>query len=384
MGLYAEIIDHDEVFHNLDFEAVVVNDYNTSIPEEKEALDRQLYTHYQNTDTIEEAASCECGTVTGMYNLGIVCDTCNSPVQGTTDKPIQSILWLRAPKGVVSLINPAAWMVLEPAMSSKELNVLEYMTNTGYHVDPNTIKSKETKKKALKLIEALRAHGIRRGYNSFIQNFDMIMEILFTQRIVDTNTANRNELWEFIQKYKHRFFPQHIPLPSKVCFVIESTTSGIYIDKPLGAAMNAIQTMASIRSTGYPLKPAVVQNRVAKTIKQLTAFYDEFTKRRLSQKPGMFRRHVLGSRLHLTGRAVITSISDPHMYDELHLPWGMAVQLFKYHIINKLMKMGQTANQALNHVYGSVLKHDSTIERIFDELINKSPYGAPRACFHRN
>lgn len=380
MGIHAEMVDFDQEFHNLDIEAIVVNDYNTSIPEEKEALDRHLYTHYQGTDTIEEAASCDCGATTKVYNIGVRCSVCNTAVQSTTDRPIESMLWIRAPEGVQALFSPAAWMVLEPSMRVKEFNFLEYLTNTDYRFDLARITSKDTIRKVNRLL----ANKIPRGWNNFVKHFDTIMEFLFNSSIVDSAKANKKELWSFIQENKHTFFPKHLPIPSKICFVVESTTSGVYIDNPLGSAMDAVLTIASIKST--PVKPtsAMVQNRVAKTVRELTRFYSDYTRTRLAKKPGMFRRHIFGSRLHFSGRAVIVSISDPHMGHELHIPWGMATQLFKYHLINKLLKRGYGANEALDFVYSNVLKYHPLMDELFKELIAEAPGNGPTCVFQRN
>lgn len=380
MGVHTEMVDFDEEFMQLDIEPIVVNNYNTSIPEEKEALDRHLFTHYQGTDVIEEAASCDCGHTTKVYNIGVVCDVCNTTVQSTTDRPIESMLWIKAPEGVKALISPEAWMVLEPAMRVREFNILEFLTNTDYRYDINRINSKETRRKINKLL----ANKIPRGWNNFIEKFDEIMEFLFNASVIDSNKTNKKELWRFVQENKHRFFPQHLPIPSKICFVVESTTSGVYIDKPLGLAMDAVLTIASIRSSPVPYKPAVIQNRVAKSVRELTKFYYEYTRSRLAKKPGMFRRHVFGSRLHFSGRAVITSISDPHVGDELHIPWGMATQLFKYHLANKLLKRGYSANGALEFIYTNVLKYNPILDELFQELIQEAPDGGPSCVFQRN
>jgi len=79
---------------------------------------------------------------------------------------------------------------------------------------------------------------------------------------------------------------------------------------------------------------------------------------------------------------VITSISTPHRYDDLHLPWGLTVQLLKYHIINKLNrrinpKTGRvyTAVEALNFVYDNVLRYDAEMDAILKELIAESNGG---------
>ena len=380
MGIHAEMVNFDEEFAGLDIEAVVVNDFNTSIPEEKEALDRHLYTHYQGTDTIEESASCDCGSTTRVYNIGVRCTLCGTKVQSTTDRPVESMLWIRAPQGVLGLFSPEAWMVLEPAMRTKEFSFLEYLTNTDYRFDLEKIASKDTVRKINKLL----ANKIPRGWNNWVRHFDTTVEFLFNASIIDSTKVNKKELWAYIQENKHTFFPKHLPIPSRICFVVESTTSGVYIDNPLGSAMDAVLTIASIKST--PVKPtaAMVQNRVAKTIRELTRFYSEYTRTRLAKKPGMFRRHVFGSRLHFSGRAVITSISDPHLGHELHIPWGMATQLFKYHLINKLLKRGYDANEALAFVYSCVLQYHPVMDELFKELISEAEGMGPACVFQRN
>lgn len=382
MGVYARLVDFDEIFNNLDLTPIVVNDFNTSDKDERDALDQHLYTHY-HSDTIEESARCDCNKITGVYEMGVVCPVCNTPVQGTTDKPIESILWIRAPDGVDSLINPEAWMILEPVLRVKDFNFLEYLTDTKYSVDRDRITSKDT----LKKLDKLEAANLPRGMNNFIRHFDHIITTLFNASIVDSNKSNKSnkaELWQFIQENKHNFFPKALPIPSRICFVVESTTSGVYIDKPLESAMDAVATIASIRQKAYPLKPYVVENRTAKAIRELARFYDVYMKKRLSKKPGMYRRHIFGSRLHFSARSVITSLSDPHDWRELHVPWGLATQLLKYHIINKLEKRGYGVNEALDFVYSNVQRYNPLLDEIFQELIAESPGLGIPVLFSRN
>lgn len=377
MGVYAVMVDHDQEFANLTEEPHLVNNWNTAIAEEKEEFERHLYSHYQDSDSIEESASCDCGHTTGVHMLGVNCSQCGGPVLRTNDRPITPSMWIAAPEGVTGLISPQAWIMLESALSVKEFNFLEFLTNTSYRYDLDQISSKETQRKLGKLLE----RNLPRGLNNFIQYFDEIVEFLFGANIIDTN---KGELYQFIQENKRFFFPKYLPIPSRICFVVESTTSGVYIDKPLGMAIDSVLTIASIRSSAYPLKPAVVQNRVVKAIKSLATFHETYGRTRLARKPGLYRRHVFGSRLHFTARGVITSISDPHEYDELHVPWGIATQLLKYHIINKLKKRGRTVNEALSFVYSNVLRYNEELDGIFKELIAESPDKGIPVTFHRN
>jgi hypothetical protein len=63
------------------------------------------------------------------------------------------------------------------------------------------------------------------------------------------------------------------------------------------------------------------------------------------------------------------SISKPHNYEQIELPWGMSVQLFKYHIMSKLHKRCYTTNESLAVIYQNVLNDEPNplLVEIFDE-----------------
>ncbi|AEH03481.1 RNA polymerase beta subunit [Pseudomonas phage PhiPA3] len=378
MGLYAAIVNHDEMLANATGKIVFANDFNTSNAEQKEEFTRHLYSHYQDADAIENSASCECEHITDAHKLGVICEVCGTPVVSTSNRPIVPSMWVRAPEGVVSLVSPELWIMLSGYMTMKEFDFLEYLTNTGYSYDYDTISSKETKKKLDKLLQ----RGFTRGLNHFIENFDEIFQFLLDANIINNN---KGEMYAFVQQNKHKLFPKNLPIPSKLCFVVESTTSGTYIDKPIAAAIDAVLTISSIGSSPIELKSIVVQNRVARFLKLNATFHENYDKQRIAQKQGLIRRHVLGGRLNLTARAVITSISSPHDYDELHIPWGVGCQLLKYHLVNKLKrKFRMTTRDAMSYIYSKVLAYDPMLDSLFKEIIAESKYKGLAAVFHRN
>lgn len=370
MGLYAQIMDFDEEFNRLDKPPGIINDYDVSHPEQREALDLHIYTHYKNTDVIESSASCHCGFYHEARYIGLECDRCFTPIQSTTDRAIESTLWMRAPDGVDGLIHPDVWMKLEQALRTKSFHFLRYLVDTKYPVKYAQITSKDTRRKVDKFL----AFDPPRGLNNFIRNFDRIIDFLFDNSIIGKNAKQRRQLRKFVDDNKHLFFPKFLPIPSRLCFVVETTTSSTYIDVPLREAMNAINSITSIRANPEPMKPETIQNVSFRASESMAMFYERYTRDRLSQKPGVWRRHVFGGRLHLSARGVITSITEPHHGYELHIPWGMGVQLLKYHILNKLFRRGYTARAGLDLIYRSVLCHNQVIGDIFDELIAESYY----------
>lgn len=378
MGLYLSVVDLDEVHDNFKGKMVYANDFNTGTVEGKEAFHRYFYSHYKDSEAIENSASCECGHLDEAHFLGVICDNCGSPVVSTSNRPIVPSMWIRAPDGVHSLISPQLWIMLSNYMTMKEFDFLEYLTNTSYSYDYASITSKETKRKLDKLL----GKGFPRGLNNFIENFDSIFQFLLDANIINNNKTEMNA---FIQQNKGRMFPKHIPIPSKLCFVAESTTSGNYLDEPIGPAIEAVLTFCSIGSSPIPIKPQTIQNRVAESLKNISVYHKNLAKTRIAQKPGLVRRHVLGGRLNFTGRGVITSISDPHDYDELHIPWGMACQLLKYHLINRLKrKHRMTTRRAMSFIYENVLQFNPVLDEIFKELISESKYKGLPSVFHRN
>lgn len=378
MGLYAEIVDHDEMFRDMDGKIVFANDFKLNNLEEKEEFNRVLYSHYKDADAIEASVSCECGHCTEALKLGIDCEVCGTEIVRSANRPIRPSMWIRAPEMVTSLVSPELWIMLSGYLTKKDFDFLEFLTNTNYKYDPEEIGSVETRKK----LDRLLVRNFPRGLNHFVENFDEIFAFLLSANIIG---LHKNDMARFVEQNKAKLFPKHLPIPSKLCFVVESTTSGIYIDKPIGAAIDAALTMAGIDSAAIPLKSIAVQNNTARALKLLAIFHENYDKQRIARKPGLIRRHVLGGRLNLTARAVITSISEPHEYDELHVPWGIGCQLLKYHIINKLkVKHQMSAREALNYVYANTLKYDALLDEIFKELIAEAKYKGIAVILARN
>jgi len=380
MGIVATMVNYDEEFARLTFDPLIANKFDISIPEQKELLDKHLITHYDHTDTIEFGATCHCQKHTRVDEIGIVCSVCKTPVESTTTQAIKSVLWLQAPEGVPALMHPEMYLILEPKLKTGHVDFLEYLINTKYRFDMEKPMGKETRKR----LDRFLAYNPRRGFKAFVEDFDKHIEFFASEKMFGNNVKERHEFMTWIDTYRHLFFPKYLMVPNRVCFVMESTNSGRYVDNPLNAAKDAVLTMASASSSVIPLRQTDVENRVSSSIKSLCQYYHSFMKDRMASKSGVLRKHVFGSRLHYTARAVITSITDPHDYDELHLPWGLGIQLFKYHLVNKLLKRGMTSTQAMDFVYRSVSSFNPMMEALLKELVDEAPGKGISCIFSRN
>lgn len=378
MSIHLALIDLDQLFHNSSTTPIIVNDIDTSRREEKETLNSHIYTNYSG-DALDIVPSCECGETRGRFNLGVKCKVCSTEVASNTDRKLESLLWITTPKGIDTLFNPDAWTLLTRILTVGHLNLLQYLTDPVYTPPTSAMKTLKTL-----LGQQPKLGEIKRSYNHFTRNFFEIMEFLFTIRGIRNTEARRREVFAFLEDNKDKIFCKYIPFPSKVGFVTENSPVGTFVDLAITPAVDAIRTITSISTSITPLTPRYLEFRVVKALNSLAEFYTNFIKGAMGGKPGLLRKHVFGGRLHFSGRAVISSIIEPHEYDELHIPWGLAVQIFELHLSNKLLRRGYSARQIVEIFYQNTNKSCDLLADLFEEIIRESPHKGFPCLFQRN
>lgn len=312
-GVFCELIDYDRLYESVSDHAMLVNTFNIRNDDEKERLNRLLYTEYEG-DTLDSKPTCDCGQLSGEYNKGVNCRNCGTPVVAVTERPMESLLWIKAPEGVRSFISPAAWNVLNSMFTYRGVQLVRWLTDPTYTPNKNVDRTDP-------LFERFRQVNWKRSINHFIDNFDQACQLIFDGKVVNP-IPRRRRMEQFIEENRDRFFPQYLPIPNRSIFITEKTAMGTYADNVMYSAIDAVRTMTSLDSGIVPATQRIKENRTVKVVQQLSNYYLEYTKNNLSKKPGMFRRQVYGSRLDFSGRAVISSLSHPHAYDELHFPLG--------------------------------------------------------------
>lgn len=380
MGVHLALINHDELFASLTAPPVIVNDVDVSMQEKREWLNQRLYTKYEG-DSLEVLPSCECGRLKGDQFEGIRCVTedgvegCNTVCAPVTERALESLLWIRPPKGVAALINPIVWIIMSQKLTFDGHNLLEWLTNPTYKTDSDPLPKKVAKLKTL---------SYDRGINYFYNNFDLIMEGLFQNGLIQGTARDRKDFMRWIAENRGGIFSQHVPIPSKLAFITEKSATGIYADPTMRSAVVAVRTISEVENSLEPMSLRLRQARAIQAISYLAEYYKEFFGKQLGRKPGWFRKHVFGSRLHFSFRAVISSISENHDYDELHLPWSMSVMLLKTHLSSKLLARGYSPNEAIKFLYEHTFKYHPLLDELFQELIREGPDGCIYVILQRN
>lgn len=372
-GIHMELVSHEERFKTLKTQPVLVNDYDITSEEDKEALNQLLFTQYDG-DTLSSVPSCSCGHLASGEYEGLTCPECHTEVHPVTERPLESVLWLKVPDGIDRFISPAAWRKLSKLLHIPNFDTLSYLTDPNYKW---TGKGRE----ALKFLEL----GLPRGLNSFYRQFDKIITTILDSTVLKAKV--RNDIApKWLAKYHHTIFTRYLPVPSKLVFVVERSGSGqtMYADLKMKGCLDAIRTIGSLQTSTLEVSDRVKNARTVKSIKQLAEFYRVFYAGNLNGKPGWLRKAVYGGRLDFTARAVISSVFGVHAYDELILPWGLSVELLRLHLTSKLLRMDYTPNEAKALINASIRQYNPLISELLDELIAESKGSHLKVKLQRN
>lgn len=361
MGTYFELVNHDEEFRKSTKIPTILNDLRENTEKEKEFVNSCIYTRY-TSDLLSNIPACSCGTTFGQDLIGVVCEECHTEVKQSIESDLEPLIWIRAPNGVAPLMNPIAWEITCNRYMTSNFNVIRWIADVSY---------KPTIRKPI-VLDRLKELNIPRGYNNFVENF---MQIIDTLNSIDTFKLKGKEVdytYLFLKKYEDILFSYHFPIINKAILVFEDDNQGSFVDSTVPGIVNAARIMVGI-DVGDQFTLKQRENRAVKAIIQLSEVYQQMNGNSfLSGKPGLFRKHILGSRSYYSFRTVISSLTDVHHYREIHIPWGVATSIFKMHLVNKFFKMGYTANQALEHIYGHAKRYCPILDQMFQELINDS------------
>ncbi len=300
-------------------------------------------------------------------------------------------VWLKPPTGVAKFVVPRAWVIIRKNMTYKGTNVLRWLVDPHYRV------TKEPQGPWLAVTEL----GLPRSYNSFCKNFDLIMKTWFDQ-VFSTKRVDEKDWYfhQFIEKYRDRIFVSALPIPNKMAFVRETNSTGDYGDTSvMTPAIDAVNTIASLRNVTGGLTPQKAENKTVKVIEHLAEFIVRHDRENSSKKSGTYRKHFCGASMSFSARGIITSAQNTEemiditnrykedaglKYDEIYIPWGMGLELFKVHINAKLIRRGYTPMQ-ISALYAKHTRYFSPLlAEIMDEVIAEHPLGKFPAIIQRN
>lgn len=380
MGAALEFVNHEADF--LRFASprtVILNDLDDTSIKQKERINEIIFT--VSKDVFSNIPSCNCGKLTGAYNLGVYCDRCGTEVNQQLEAELEPLVWIRAPEGVAPFMLPRAWYMLNMLFNKSDFYPLKYLTN------PNYVTTTQDRAWMHSVIAELKEQGIdKRGWNYFHENFHRIIEVL-THLTSIRKTGRKYDSFlpalQMLEMYQDCIFTRYLPVPNRSLIIIEESEIGRRRDKRIDGIIDAMRAFIGIDVPDNAVTLKTKENKVGKVVETLSNFYTDY-ERLNGSKENEYRKHVFGSRSHFTARAVVSSITGKHNYNELHYPWGVAVSQFRYHLINKLLKRGYTLTRAFNFLNTYSLEYHPLLDELFKELIQESPFPGIPTIFVRN
>lgn len=300
-------------------------------------------------------------------------------------------VWLRPPDGVECFVVPRAWIIIRKNLTYKGTNVLRWL------VDPSYRPTKEPMGPWLAVSEL----GFQRSYNSFCKNFDTIIETWFSYYRSLRNIEDKDWYFmKFIEMYRSKLFVSALPIPNKMAFVRETNSTGDYGDTSVMThAIDAVNTIASLRNVTGGLTQRKAENKTVKVIEHLAEFITRHDRENSSKKSGIYRKHFCGASMSFSARGIITSAQntedmidkdyrfDPEAglkYDEIKIPWGMGMELFKVHITAKLIRRGHTPMD-ISALYAKHTRYFSPLlKEVMAEVLAEHPLGKFPNLIQRN
>src|SRR5574343_390271 len=366
MSTHLEVVDLAAEFNNLHDKksVIIINDYKTTSAADKNFIKDLIYTKYNN-DVMSSVPRCNCPAendpIVGADRSGEDCPKCNTKVSARFDDELESILWVRAPQGVEPFINPRIWQALKSTLGNRRVDLLSWLTSTSY-------KPKQTQHKP-EILTRLEARGIKRGYNNFVRNFDKYIKLISEMK----EFKRKPRMWSllrFLKNNRHKLLTRFIPCPNRALFVVEPTNvEKTYMDLIGIVAIDAIALMTSIDVPGQTIALHARENRTSKFLTNMCIYQEKYLRNNIAKKGGSYRKHMVSSRCAPSFRAVITSITEPHDFEQIIIPWSTAMTIFQPHMENIMLKNGLTAKEILEIFNRYINKFDQRLYVLMMKII---------------
>jgi hypothetical protein len=355
----------DQLFYETE-NKIIINDLKLH---DADTLRNALYVQYQ--DKIDMVPSCTCGYLKGAYLKGEICNRCGTPV---TDKftEVKPLVWIRKFREDLKFLSPYMWAFINNILGKADS--LRWLADTTYN--PGEQQS---------FLYTIKDFMGGRGYRNLIRNLIPILELVkgFSKFKKPEKQRDLDIAINLLKEHPEACFSNYIPMLNRNLFVKEISNKDVYTSAILGDVLDTSMLVLNTLN-----RPNVTEKRLeiltAKVIAKMAELFNKYARENLAGKTKLIRKHIYGTRAHFTSRAVITAITGKHHYQELHLPWVIAIPLFRPHILNKLVKRGYSYREASDKIFAASTTIDDEIYEILNELIKESPHMGIPVLFHRN
>lgn len=361
-----KMMNLDRKMAELETPPIILNNLPLETEDDRKYIEALCITNYTTTDVMATVPSCVCKKWQGGPKLGHVCPHCHTRVESHHSQKITSDVWVEAPEGIPYLMAPLVWGILSTKLKARHWNGLEWA------MDPTYPDPEERNRKGTQIFNKFTRMGLRRGMANLEQELDKIVDVAASL----TQVARRQELLEFLDTYHDCILVKHLPIPSRVAFVVEDTPYAKYYDKTMSSAMEAIFSSVGVEGCGMSVRR--LEHRFTTVMSNLCKYYSATAEKTIAGKPGWMRRVNYGRRMNATMRCIATSEHSIHDYRTCRAPYHQVLTCIRPVVVSHLMtKYGHTWRQARAYVLQHATDCDPFLWSVLEEIIDDTNPAPP-------
>lgn len=371
-----QLIDHDKQFefnqNQSGIDPIILNRFDLSDPDYIDKLSDLIFADGAGADFI---ARCQCGETEGNNKVGMICPICETEVSRShflDDNNLICQNWLSAPKEL-----EGGW--LSPKIYLNLVNWLSYGKAANGKTKRNYLDDILDVETPIPFDIADVVQG--KGFAYLYENFDRIMEFFANDHPVISKKPDTTSMKFCLALNRDRIFCHYIPiLNSAINPIITSDGAGPnkrrYSDVTADFILKAMISLSRLEFSPKKRNRAFhVELTTYKAFKDIIAYVEGATRKYVSTKKAIPRTHIFGSRFHWSFRAVVVPIIGAHTYYELHIPWKMAVNTLRVHIMGVLCReYGMSINESVAKVRRALQIVDPDVQAIMNRMIEESPF----------
>lgn len=357
------LIDYDKIYRESKSAELVpcgceLDGENTS-DGSVESIKKMLFQESDNN--LNFVCSCKCGHLKGNYWREFICPICKTECRDAFADEIIYRAWLEIPDFMPPLLHPAAYRVLGAWMGcvKRKKKIIDLLLDVDSEL-PEPY-----------------ASVLGQGPGYFYRNFDHIIEYFLKQNTGVKEKRNRF-IREFIEAHRHLLFVRHVPVLNQALHILTKSGTLTYNDE---ASTCILETCIELGNAIYSYRhnPSTNQHYLEQfnyaVYKSYLNYVEKINKIKLVSKYGFIRKSLLASRLNMTFRCVIVPLVVPHMPDEVHIPWKVAVTENKLEIYNFLTRVyRKSVQEAMRIISRAQVKYDNLVHDILLTLLEECPY----------
>lgn len=317
--------------------------------------------------------SCQCGRVKGVVKVNLTCPTCGTVCSEQFVDSLTQNTWLSFPEVLSDVLHPVWYMILKnwTSIGRRDLSIIDIILNPDEDMP-----------------EDLAPYIKGRGFKYFKENSEYIMNVLLYEYPRTAKKALQPWMVSYYHVYGNVMFTNKLPVLHNSLHPLKGNGSSLnYVDKASTSILTAIIDLSTeaFKHHSTTVNDIASARATYRIYQNIIDYYRTLITTVIGSKPGIIRKHELGSRFNWSFRAVVVPHDSTKRLDEIILPWGVAVNLLRLPIINRLVSHHKLS---VPDAYELCLFAANNYQKLVDEcithFIKSSPGGYLAIATGRN